>query len=113
MRLTIDRVSERTVGALVALFERTVGYYGAMLGINAYDQPGVESGKDSADDYLDAQRRIVSYLRDWVGQEQFSPAVASALCLKPELVEEILHRLAATGRAGSQVPVSSRSGSES
>ena len=33
---------------LIALFERTVGLYASLVGINAYHQPGVEAGKKAA-----------------------------------------------------------------
>jgi glucose-6-phosphate isomerase len=45
MTLTVRRVDARTVGALIALFERAVGFYASLIGINAYHQPGVEAGK--------------------------------------------------------------------
>ena len=50
--LTIPRVDERRLGALIALHERAVGAYASMLGINAYDQPGVEAGKRCAEEFL-------------------------------------------------------------
>ena len=37
------------VGALIALYERAVGFYGSLVNINAYHQPGVEAGKESRD----------------------------------------------------------------
>ncbi len=49
LTLTLDRVDARTLGAVVALFERAVGFYGSMISINAYHQPGVEAGKQAAD----------------------------------------------------------------
>ena len=45
MTATIPRVDARTVGGLIALFERAVGLYASLIGINAYNQPGVEAGK--------------------------------------------------------------------
>ena len=43
--LTIKEVNPASVGALIALFERAVGLYASLVGINAYHQPGVEAGK--------------------------------------------------------------------
>lgn len=63
MRLTIEKLDERSLGALVALFERAVGYYGALLGINAYHQPGVEAGKKAAGSILDVQQWLIASLR--------------------------------------------------
>jgi glucose-6-phosphate isomerase len=57
LRLSIDRVSEENVGGIIALFERAVGYYAAMIGINAYNQPGVEAGKKAAKEILAAKKK--------------------------------------------------------
>jgi len=62
MRLTIEKLDERSLGALVALFERAVGYYGALLGVNSYHQPGVEAGKKAARSILDVQQWLVTFL---------------------------------------------------
>ena len=37
------------MGGLIALFERAVGFYATLVGINAYHQPGVEAGKKAAE----------------------------------------------------------------
>ncbi|MBN9619602.1 MAG: galactokinase, partial [Actinobacteria bacterium] len=41
--ITVPRVDARSVGALIALFERAVGLYATLVDINAYHQPGVEA----------------------------------------------------------------------
>src|SRR5213079_2343457 len=38
MTITVPRVDARTVGGLIALFERAVGLYAGLVGINAYHQ---------------------------------------------------------------------------
>jgi glucose-6-phosphate isomerase len=43
--ITVRRVDARTVGRLIALYERAVGFYASLVNINAYHQPGVEAGK--------------------------------------------------------------------
>ena len=48
LTLTIKEVSPFTVGVLIALFERAVGFYASLVNINAYHQPGVEAGKKAA-----------------------------------------------------------------
>ncbi len=58
LTVALDRVDARALGALVALFERAVGFYGSMIGVNAYHQPGVEAGKRAADQMLDRIRRM-------------------------------------------------------
>ncbi len=47
--LSIPQVDAFQVGALIALYERAVGFYGSLVNINAYHQPGVEAGKKGGD----------------------------------------------------------------
>jgi len=54
----------RRLGALIALFERTVGLYGELVNINAYHQPGVEAGKKAAAAILSLQGRVEAVLAD-------------------------------------------------
>lgn len=58
MSIIVERVDERTLGALIALFERTVGLYAHRVNINAYDQPGVEAGKRAAQKMLDLRQQL-------------------------------------------------------
>src|SRR6266508_1576604 len=46
--MSIPEVNAFNVGALIALYERAVGFYASLVNINAYDQPGVEAGKKAA-----------------------------------------------------------------
>ncbi|MEP0886596.1 glucose-6-phosphate isomerase, partial [Trichocoleus sp. ST-U3] len=62
--VTIPRVTPRTVGALIALYERAVGIYGFLVNVNAYHQPGVEAGKKAAAAILDLQKRVMQVLED-------------------------------------------------
>ena len=61
--ITISQVTPRTVGGLIALFERAVGIYASLVNINAYNQPGVEAGKKAAETLLDLQRKILVVLK--------------------------------------------------
>jgi glucose-6-phosphate isomerase len=63
MTLTVDELSARTVGGLIALFERAVGLYASLININAYHQPGVEAGKKAATTVIALQLKILAYLR--------------------------------------------------
>ncbi|MBM76513.1 MAG: glucose-6-phosphate isomerase [Proteobacteria bacterium] len=47
------------MGALIALYERAVGFYAERIGVNAYHQPGVEAGKLAAAKALDVQRALM------------------------------------------------------
>ncbi len=54
--IVLKDVTPASMGGLIALFERAVGAFAAMVGINAYDQPGVEAGKLAASSFLGAMR---------------------------------------------------------
>src|SRR5258705_311182 len=43
--ITVPDVGPTTVGMLIALYERAVGFYATLVNVNAYHQPGVEAGK--------------------------------------------------------------------
>ena len=49
-----------TVGGLIALFERAVGLYASLVGINAYHQPGVEAGKKAASAILTVREAVIN-----------------------------------------------------
>ena len=62
--ISIEELNERTLGALIALFERAVGLYAELININAYDQPGVESGKIAAADIIQLQKSLILIFSD-------------------------------------------------
>ena len=45
LRVEIPEINERTLGALIYFFEKACGISGYMLGVNPFDQPGVEAYK--------------------------------------------------------------------
>ena len=61
--ITVDEVSAFSVGALIALFERTVGLYARLINVNAYHQPGVQAGKIAAEKVIELQGLILDYLQ--------------------------------------------------
>ena len=64
LTITFDAMDARRMGALIALYERAVGIYANLVGINAYHQPGVESGKRAAADVLALQAKLLGAPRD-------------------------------------------------
>jgi glucose-6-phosphate isomerase len=96
--ITVRRVDERTVGALIALFERAVGFYASLVNINAYHQPGVEAGKKAAAVVLDLQRSVEAALS---GEPRTAEQIAGTIGApaRVETVSLILEHLAANGRA--------------
>jgi glucose-6-phosphate isomerase len=100
--LTLPDVSARSIGLLVALYERAVGFYASLVNVNAYDQPGVEAGKQAAAAILELQQRSLAVLRDAGGRELTAFAVARAAGA-PDEAETVLHvleRLAANPDRG-------------
>ena len=80
------------VGALIALYERAVGFYASLVNINAYHQPGVEAGKKAATRILQLQKRVQDSLTD-AGKS--ADAIGKSLDADPEDVFHILRHLAA------------------
>ncbi len=96
LTITLADLSPRSVGALLALFERAVGFYASFAGINAYDQPGVEAGKQAAGRVLAVQQRLLRALRQ-EPQARSVEDLARAAEADPETVFTLLRRLAANG----------------
>jgi glucose-6-phosphate isomerase len=59
LTVTLGKIDEHTVAALIAIFERAVSIYAIFTKINAYDQPGVEAGKKAAANFLSLQKKII------------------------------------------------------
>jgi glucose-6-phosphate isomerase len=60
--ITVQRPDAWAVGVLIALFDRAVGFYGNLVNINAYHQPGVEAGKKAAAAVLSLQHKVFEKL---------------------------------------------------
>jgi len=102
LTITIPEVTPEAVGSLIALFERAVGFYASMVGINAYHQPGVEAGKAAARSILDIQLALAVVLRDNRGRWQSVEELARETLAgsNRETVFHILEGLAANARYG-------------
>ena len=110
MTLSVQRVNARTVGVLIALFERAVGFYGSLVNINAYHQPGVEAGKKAAAVVLELQNKIAAHLTD---TPQTAEEIATVMDAEDEvetvylLCEHLVANQRAAGEAG-KIPSESR-----
>ena len=82
--ITIPKVNERIVGALIALYERAVSIYASLVNINAYHQPGVEAGKKAAASVLNIQKQVVEALK-----QTASPLSLEELASKANVSDEI------------------------
>jgi len=89
-------VSAFSIGALIALYERAVGFYGSLVNINAYNQPGVEAGKKAATELLRLQTKVREKLNR---NPQTADQIARALGVDPESVYHLLVHLHANDPA--------------
>ena len=80
--ISIDRLDERSIGALIALYERAVGFYATLVNINAYHQPGVEAGKKMAETVITLQRDVFTFLRKNPGASFTAEEIANGLSAK-------------------------------
>jgi glucose-6-phosphate isomerase len=90
--ISISEVNAFNLGALIGLYERAVGFYGSLVNINAYDQPGVEAGKKAATRLLQLQKQVIAKLI--VGRGQTAEEIAHSIDADPEDVFHVLRHLA-------------------
>ena len=100
--VTVPDVSPRTLGLLIALYERTVGLYASLIDINAYHQPGVEACKKAATGVIALRLKIVETLRAAPGTAFTAETLAAKLGTpeKAEHVFKLLEHLAANPDSG-------------
>ncbi|MCL5098152.1 MAG: glucose-6-phosphate isomerase [Candidatus Omnitrophica bacterium] len=107
MTLTINEVSPFSLGVLIALYERAVGFYAPLVNINAYHQPGVEAGKKAAAELIALQKKAMALLRESKDESLTLDEIANRIGA-PKQVESlfrILEHLAANpGRGVRKIP---------
>lgn len=103
LTISIPAFDAFNLGALIALYERAVGFYGSLVNINAYHQPGVEAGKKAAARILDLQAKAISYLTANKGQAKTAEQIAIAIEADPEDAFHIGRHLAANRAEITQV----------
>nr|GMD99559.1 glucose-6-phosphate isomerase 1, chloroplastic [Ipomoea batatas] len=103
--VTVQEVTPRSVGALVALYERAVGIYASLVNINAYHQPGVEAGKKAAGEVLALQKRVLAVLNEASCKEPVEPLTLEEIADRChalediEMIYKIIAHMAANDRA--------------
>jgi len=90
--LSIPEVSPKTVGAIIALYDRAVGFYATLVNINAYHQPGVEAGKKAAATVLKLQLKVRAALS---AEAKTAEQIATGVGEDAEAVFHTLTHLAA------------------
>ncbi|MDB6154130.1 MAG: Glucose-6-phosphate isomerase [Chthoniobacteraceae bacterium] len=97
--VSIPEVTPFNVGALIALYERAVGFYATLVNINAYHQPGVEAGKKAATAVIDLQLLVRQSLAESGSKAQTADEVAAHVHADAEAVYHVLTHLAANDAA--------------
>jgi len=100
--ISIDQFSPGSMGALIAFFERVVGFYASLVNINAYHQPGVEAGKRSAEEILELQARVMALLNSQKTPLSIDEIVDRfSESSSKDVIPALLHRLSVNGRIAS------------
>jgi glucose-6-phosphate isomerase len=97
--IALEKLDARSLGALIALYERAVGFYASLINVNAYHQPGVEAGKKMAGAVIELQLDVISHLRKNPGRSFSAEEVAKAVGAEEnvETVFKILEHTRANG----------------
>lgn len=77
--ISVEQIDARAVGALIALYERAVGFYASLVDVNAYHQPGVEAGKKAAELVIRLQKAALAYLQGIKDKSFTAEEIASAI----------------------------------
>jgi glucose-6-phosphate isomerase len=97
LTITVKDVSAHTVGKLIALFERAVGFYASLVNLNAYHQPGVEAGKKAAEHVIEIQRKILSCLSQKPNKLFTLPEISKAIDMEDDIetITKVIQHLTA------------------
>ena len=102
LTITVREVNAFTLGVLIALFERAVGFYASLVNINAYHQPGVELVKKGANMVIAMLADILAYLEEKRGTACKIEEIAAATGHPQEMetIYKLLEYLCAEGSRG-------------
>ena len=104
LTLTVRNVTPFSVGVLIALFERAVGFYASLIDINVYNQPGVEAGKKATSAVINLELEILQFLSKDKGAAYTVERISEGIH-KPDEIEtvfKICERLSANPFRGVQ-----------
>ncbi|MCB1275753.1 glucose-6-phosphate isomerase [Prosthecobacter sp.] len=94
--LSIAEINAFSLGMLIGLFERAVGFYAGLVNINAYHQPGVEAGKKAATEFLTQLAKVRDAL---TSTGMTADEVSAKLGIDAEDAFHMLNHLTANGLA--------------
>ncbi len=92
----LERLNPKSMGVLIALYERAVGFYASLINVNAYHQPAVEACKKVAARTIAIQQRILEFLEENRGRAFTLEEIVEQLKIKDnkELVLTVLEHAA-------------------
>ena len=95
--ISVHDAGAQTIGKLIALYERAVGFYATLVNINAYHQPGVEAGKKAAEGVLYLQTEAMKFMRANKGKafsiEEIAAVIpANGIVSDPKTEVEIIYK---------------------
>jgi glucose-6-phosphate isomerase len=93
--ITVEDITPRALGMLIALYERAVGLYATLVNINAYHQPGVEAGKKAATGVIALKQQLMAALQAADAKPATAWQLAAQVGGDPELAFKILEHLVA------------------
>jgi len=102
LTIAFEKLDARSIGAMIALYERAVGFYASLVNVNAYHQPGVEAGKKTAGAVINLQHAALAYLRNNPGGSFTTEEIAKAVNAEDsaETVFKILEHASANKNHG-------------
>jgi glucose-6-phosphate isomerase len=101
--LTIEKIDPRSIGTLIALYERAVGFYASLVNVNAYHQPGVEAGKKAAGLVIELQAKAFTFLKKEEGKSFTAEEIAAAIGAPDEA--EMVFKLLEHASANADHPI--------
>ncbi len=101
--LTIEKIDPRSIGTLIALYERAVGFYASLVNVNAYHQPGVEAGKKAAGLVIELQAKAFAFLKKEEGKSFTAEEIAAAIGAPEEA--EMVFKLLEHASANADHPI--------
>jgi glucose-6-phosphate isomerase len=101
--LTIEKIHARSIGTLIALYERAVGFYASLIHVNAYHQPGVEAGKKAAEMAIELQTKALAFLKKEKGKSFTAEEIAAGIGAPEET--EMVFKLLEHASANADHPI--------
>jgi glucose-6-phosphate isomerase len=100
IHLRFDRLHPRSMGMLIALYERAVSAYAELVNINAYHQPGVQAYKTISHGINELNRTVQESIAAHAGTSGTAVEIAATADRADQVraVEGLLHRFAVNDR---------------